>query len=130
MGTFSGISAYTRKIRAEQQAFQSWLSGLDQLAQMAEEAERLVGQKPQLEGEIAILQSRKTELEQSVQRLTGEAKTVADDVKEARNAGRLASLIQEREGRLATLDADITAKESDLATITAAFDKFKTEHKL
>jgi chromosome segregation ATPase len=130
VGRFSKMRDFTRKVRTEQKTFHSWLQDLDELSDVADDAERLAVQVPELQGEVAALQLRKTELEQSLQRLSGEVKTVADDVKEARNAGRLASLIQEREGRLATLDTDIAAKEADLVAVTAAFDKFKTEHKL
>jgi hypothetical protein len=104
---------------------QAWRVQLPVLLQIARTAKVVALQNDKLQEENRTLEGRRVELEQSVRLLLDQVHALEDDLREAQQAGKLKSLIEERERHLAELDAKVGETTALHARLQLALDDLR-----
>ena len=117
-------------IDTEEQNWRKSRRTVGKLLRVAQGAAALVPRIAELQAEIAQLQGNKTSLEQSARELRKELDELKGDLRDAQKAGKLRTLIAEREAHAAALNTEIAEKESRKAAQDADYEAFRTRHSL
>ena len=115
-------------INTEEQNWRKTRQMVGKLLRAAQGAAAAVPQIAALKAEISQLEREKASREQSVRELRKEVDALKDDLRDAQRAGKLRTLIAERETRAAALDTEITEKDSRNAALDADLGALRTRH--